>query len=110
MCGVLCNGPTWLPTASKACCCARIHRVTARAWVSLKVLQFQSYNRKGDALPLQGNGAAIIKNSALLMTSTELYLYGKANPSGRTGLPQLLQTHSTKQELLLQCDRQEGCK
>lgn len=38
-------------------------------------------HERGDVLPLLVNDAVLIKKSALLMTSAELHLCGRANPS-----------------------------
>lgn len=103
---LLCNGYACLPTDKQRllhCQDPQAENKGTGFTGSFILPEFQQ--ERGDALSLQVNEAAIVKKPALLMTSTKLYFYGKANASGaagRTGFPQLLQTHSIKQELQLQ--------
>lgn len=64
-------------------CTARICRLRARApGFTGSFIPPKLQHERGDVLPLPVNDAVLIKKSALLMTGAELYLCGRANPSG----------------------------
>lgn len=106
--GVPCSamGMPASPWTSKACCTARICRLRARAQVSLKVLYFQSYNKKEEMLcPSKSMMLLSSKNQHCLRLAQNCTFMGKQIPLGQLegqDYPQLLQTHSTKQELQVQ--------